>query len=139
VKQLKVEFLTLCDYAMMSQEGKLSVMGMFDRMFVRQVPSTFARFFIVAVLSGEAESEYGVVLLIQSPTGKAVVPEKELKVKLGTGGRTNIITDVVNFPLPEIGSYSLKITVGETEIGMLPFMVMQVSGQGGTKEDKLPN
>lgn len=38
---MQVTFAVLADYANVSREGKLNVMGIFDRVFARQIPSRF--------------------------------------------------------------------------------------------------
>lgn len=125
----QVELLTLSDYAMTSQQGKLSVMGMFERIFVTAVPTKYPRFFVVAILKGKPQSEIEISLQMDAPSGKSVLPKKSLKLKLGSNGKTNIITDVSSLVLPEIGSYKLILTDGKDEIGTSEFFVTKVEDQ----------
>lgn len=136
-KTAHIEFFTLCDYATTSKEGKLSIIGIFDRMFTRQLPSTFARFFIVAILKGEPDSEHQVTLSLTDPDGGDVMPAKQLKIKLGAQGRSNIITDVVNLPLKMAGDHRLQLTSDEKQLGSTTFTVTKITPQSGTQN--LPN
>ncbi|MFH0942782.1 MAG: hypothetical protein V1810_01270 [Candidatus Beckwithbacteria bacterium] len=132
MSDLKLEFLTLCDFAMTSSEGKLSVIGMFDRMFVTETPSSFLRFFIVAILTGKPNTEVKISFNIQLPSRKEVKP-KEMTIKISTGGKINIINDVPNFPLPEVGEYKLSLKSGGKNLGSTSFIVSKVSVQSNKK------
>jgi hypothetical protein len=139
VSDLTLELLTLCDFALTSKEGKLSLIGIFDRMFVRKTPSTFARFFIVAVLKGKPDSQHQISLSIKDPQGNEVLPKaKEISIKLGSQGRSNIITDIVNMPLPTTGDYRVTLFMKEKKLGEKKLGVINI-GPNSTKEEKLPN
>ncbi len=115
---LKTDIFTLCDYATVSREQKLSVIGIFDQFFIADVPTTWPKMFLVAVLSGQANQEYDITLKIIPPakTGQNF-PDKELKVTLGNNGRANLITELVNFPLPLVGTYKIEILEGNPPAG----------------------
>lgn len=133
MSDLKLEFLTLCDFAMTSSEGKLSVIGMFDRMFVTETPSSFLRFFIVAILTGKPDTEVKISFNIQLPSKKEVKP-KEMTIKISTGGKINIINDVPNFPLPEVGEYKLSLKSGEKNLGSTSFFVSKAPTNANTSK-----
>lgn len=136
-KTLTVDLLALCDFALVSQEGKLSLVGMFDRMFVSQLPTTYARFFIVMAVSGKPRSNETVMLRLKAPSGTLVLPEKELTFAIGEGGTANMITDVINLPLTEVGEHSLSLVSGKQTLVTKPLTVMKVAEPGGSY--KLPN
>lgn len=137
--EVTVELLTLCDHALTSKEGKLSIIGIFDRMFVRGVPTTFSRFFVVAILNGAPESEHQINLSIQDPQGKEVLPTpKDLKIQLGTQGRSNILTDVVNLPIPMVGEYTIAMREGDNRLAEKKLGVVLIAPDGKPGE-KLPN
>ena len=133
MSDVKLEFLTLCDFAMTSSEGKLSIVGIFDRMFVSQTPAKFSRFFTVAILSGKPNSEAKISFTIQIPSKKELPGPKEMIIKFGSGGRTNLITDVANFPLPEIGEYKLFILANGKSLGSNSFFVSKTSTPSNKK------
>lgn len=141
MSDLKLELLTLCDHALTSKQGKLSIIGIFDRMFVRKTPSTFARFFVVAVLIGKPDSEHKILLSIKDPQENEVLPKtKEIAIKLGNQGRSNIITDIVNMPLSITGEYTVSLSekgkkLGEKKFGAIKLGVNHAE-KGGSN---LPN
>ena len=120
---LKTELLTLCDYAMTSQQGKLSIIGLFDRIFVTQVPSKYSRFFAVAILSGEAGKTYEVSLSLVSSSGESVLPKRSVKVTFGGNGRANLLTDIANLTLKDIGEYKLQVSAADKLVGEASFYV----------------
>lgn len=136
---VKLELLILCDHALTSKEGKLSIIGIFDRIFVRKIPTAFARFFVVAVLTGEPNSQHHIALSIQNSQGNQVLPvAKEIPIKLGSQGRSNVITDIVNLPLQVTGEYTVALTLKGNKLGEKKLEVVNV-GTGRASKSKLPN
>src|SRR5690606_27609544 len=111
------------DFAMTSQEGKLSVIGIFDRMFVQQTPAHYARLFLVAIFSGEEGKEVTVAIKIKAPSEKEVFPSQPITLTLGNNGKANFILDVANLPLPEIGEYGIEVFEQEQMIANTNFAV----------------
>lgn len=132
---LTTDIFTLCDYATVSREQKLSVIGIFDQFYVADIPTNWPKMFLVAVISGEANKEYDITLKITPPTKtEQGFPDKELKVTLGQNGKANLITELVNFPLPLVGTYKVQITEGKTKVGELEFKVNKTTATyGGDK------
>ena len=122
--QLKAEIFTLCDYATVSREQKLSVIGIFDQFFIANVPTNWPKMFLVAVISGEPDHEYPITLKIIPPAKTETdFPDKELKVTLGNNGKANLITELVNFPLPLAGVFKVQIESDKEKISELEFRV----------------
>lgn len=129
---LKTDIFALCDYATVSREQKLSVIGIFDQFFVANIPTNWPKMFLVAVLSGEPNHEYGITLKIIPPAKtEQNFPDKDLKVALGQNGRANLITELVNFPLPVAGTYKVEILEGKEKVGGLEFKVNKTTATYG--------
>lgn len=136
MKKLELKLLVLCDLASVSREGKLSIIGIFDRIFANKIPSSFIRLFVVATIEGEPSVDYQIKLNIQDPQGKEILPPKFLKVRLGGNGRSNLITDIVNMPLPEFGEYTLSLKSDDKELGNTIFWVSKI--ESGDDKNKNP-
>ena len=136
--QLTAQILTICDFALTSQEGKLSLIGIFDRIFVNDTPTRYARFFLVAVLQGQPNTDYPVTLSIASANGEMALPEKELTIKFGTNGKANLISDIVNLNLNHLGEYVASVKSHKKTIATTSFFVTKVN-QNGTASTPLPN
>lgn len=129
--------MTLCDFAQTSQEGKLSIIGIFDRIFANNVPARHSRFFIVSILKGESSSKAKVNLNIKTPTGKFLLPTANLEITFGPNGKANFISDVSNIELPEIGEYQVVLLQDKTEVSSIPFFITKVNVETPVKEKVL--
>src|SRR3989344_9350085 len=97
---LSTDIFVLCDHASVSQEQKLSIIGIFDQFFVANLPTFWPKMYLVAVVRGEASEEYDLTLKLTAPEKtQDQFPDKEFKIKLGQNGKANVMTELVNFPL----------------------------------------
>ncbi len=134
---LKAELLVLCDSAFLSQENKLNIIGIFDQIFAAQIPSNYLKMSVAAVIVGEPETEHTVKLSIEDPNHKKIIIP-ELRAKLGNNGKTNIISELGNFPLPETGTYKIILEADGELLGTREFSVGHVNGSD-TKVSGLAN
>jgi len=135
MSKVSTELITLCDYALNSKDGKLSIMGIFDRIFVKQLPAKYPRFFIVVVLNGNSTSKHDLSLQLTSPTGKTILPKKEVSVGFGVNGKANLITDITNLTLPEIGEYKFALMELNSLVAKTSLFVNQLE----SNQVQLPN
>jgi hypothetical protein len=124
--QIHVDILTLCDFAQTTADGKLNLLGIFDRFFINNLPSHHPRFFIVAVLSCKDRDQAEIKIRLESPTGQDILPAKTILIKFGTNGKSNLITDVSNLELPEVGEYHLTINYDGQPVASTAFYVTQL-------------
>ncbi|MBI3342101.1 hypothetical protein HY024_03175 [Candidatus Curtissbacteria bacterium] len=124
---LTTELFVLCDYASISQEQKLSVIGIFDQFFAANIPTTWPRMFLVAVLKGEPGKQYPLTLKLVSPAPDQNFPEKTVEVSLGNNGKANLLTELVNFPLNAPGVHKFEITTSNEVVGRLEFNVTKTT------------
>ena len=133
--KLSTELFVLCDHASVSQEQKLSVIGIFDQFFVANLPTTWPRMFLVAVLKGEPGQEYSLKLkLIPPEKGQPEFPAKELNLRLGQNGKANLLTELVNFPLQHAGLYRFEILADNQKVGELGFKVNKTTATYGGQD-----
>ena len=133
--KLSTELFVLCDHASVSQEQKLSIIGVFDQFFVANLPTTWPRMFLVAVLKGEPASEYSLKLkLIPPEKGQPEFPAKELNLRLGQNGKANLLTELVNFPLQHAGLYRFEILADNQKVGELGFKVNKTTATYGGQD-----
>ena len=137
MKNLQPKMITFCDYASISRENKLSIMGIFDEVRVTQLPGGIARAFFVAVLAGEPEASYQ--LTVTGSVGKKVVfPPIQINMQLSPNGQSNIIVDLVNIGFPEEGTYDFVIQHNKEKVGATSINVIHVK-QNQEVKYKLPN
>jgi hypothetical protein len=127
-----LDFAVVADYALVDQAGKLSVLGIFQHIWVHQFPAMHPRLHLVLRLKGR-RTEVG-----QHPARIRLLDERGGEV-LGTLGNVTfaeppagvteidagavLVLDVV-FPHP--GSYRFVIAVDDNEVGSVPVTVSQL-------------
>jgi len=122
--KLQTEIITLCDYATVSREGKLSIIGIFDELSLKQFPGGITRAFFVAVLTGEPETDYE--LVIQTSMGGKQINKMPLTIHTSPNGKSNIILELVNMGFEMPGKYEFFITQGIDLIGKMVLHVEQI-------------
>ena len=136
--KLHTEIITLCDYALISREGKLSINGIFDELRVQQFPGGIARAFFVATLRGDPDTAYK--LTISTDTGKKVINSLNLDIRTSMNGKNNIILELVNLGFEKEGDYKFTIYNGKEEVGSTQLKVLGVEQQQNQEvKYKLPN
>lgn len=116
---MKVTFAHICDYASISREGKLSAMGIFDRINVLAVPASHPLFYLafeIELRPAELGQPFKLGLkLVDVDGGKILETEAEVRFE-GTPESPNSlkIPQIVAFggmPLQRAGRYSFDIFI----------------------------
>ena len=128
---MDVAFALLADAANISREGKLNILGAFDRIYGSKFPLTWPRMVLVTRFEASA-AEYGSEKSLEIVTldadGKRLGSASG-KMKIGTGqsGRQIKINHVLpmgmTFPTP--GQYSIEILVNGEPKATVPLDVVQ--------------
>lgn len=119
---LTTEIIALADYVSLSHENKLTIAGIFDRFFIRQVPVNWPSMFLVVVFRGEPGGEHKVELRIDSEQEQKIM-NQELPVQIGPNGKSNFITKLKGFPLKSYGVYKLILSEKGNDITETEFIV----------------
>ena len=113
----------LCDHALIGQDGKLSLIGIFDHIGVVQLPAQHPRFFVVAVLQGEAHGRF-VEMELAAPSGQTLMREQigidPAAISEGSG---NLIAEVTMLPLEMTGRYEFRLHADGQVLGVIPLTV----------------
>jgi hypothetical protein len=112
---MKVDFAVACDYALVDQYGKLSVLGIFQHIWVGQFPTVHPRLHLVIRLvdegGGEVLSGDGVVTFNEPPAGV-------LEIEAGT-----VLAFDVPFAQP--GRYQFEVGIDGQVATVVPISVSQ--------------
>ncbi len=128
-----VKTALLCDYAITSDDGKLSIMGIFGNINFPSLPNAYPRFFVVIIVSLDAGS-HQVTLGIVDPTGQQMLPEPpavDVNVEI-PGADTNLVIDFNNLPFQRPGIHQVQLFVNGRLTHSMPLSVQGVGGQGVT-------
>ena len=129
---MHLDFAVVADYALVDQAGKISVLGIFQHIWVQQFPAMHPRLHLVLRLKGKRTEigEHGVQIRL--------VDESDVEV-LGGNGSVNFaeppagVTEieaaavlVFDVPFPHAGVYRFDITVDGERAAQVPITVSQM-------------
>ena len=106
---MHLDFAVVADYALVDQAGKISVLGMFQHIWVQQFPATHPRLHLVLRLRGK-RTEIG-----DHQVQIRLLDEQDAEI-LGGNGQ-------VTFPFPHPGPYRFEITVDGERQATVPLTV----------------
>ena len=125
----KLELLTICDYASISQDNKLSIIGIFEQIFVSDFPTQHPQLFIVGVLTGPANKALDLALSITTPGGEDAIPVQKINISIGPNGKSNLVATIGNLPINEPGFYKVGLTTGEGKLGEKEFGIFKATAE----------
>jgi len=133
---VQVDFAVLADYALIDQHGKLSVLGIFQHVWVAAFPAVHPRTHLVLRVRGR-RSEVG-----DHPIRIRFVDDQGAELIGGEGtvhfgppppGVTEIEAGAVlvfDVPFPRPGTYAFEIAVDSGALVRVPLSASQVAGEG---------
>ena len=122
---LKLKDLHLCDYAFIAEGGKLSLIGIFDRVGVTTVPAVINPFHVVAVFGSDTERTTEIELAILDPEDKAVFNVKG-PLNLQAGKNHNFFIGIAGFKIEKPGTYTIRFMEKGNELARMEFPVLIV-------------
>lgn len=118
MKKLRTEIIALSDYALISSDGKLSVMGIFDEIQVEKFPGGFINKYLVATIIGTPEESYSLNVKLEEEGGKKnLLNPLLLNAKLSITGKHNVVVTLQQVGFEKEGVYYFKIYTGNDEVG----------------------
>lgn len=139
ITRVSIEALVICDLAQITQDGKLNIMGIFERIYARSLPMRYPRFFIVGMLSGEPLSEHTVGFSITNPRGEHIIRQYEMKTQLGYNRRANVLNDLTGTTFEEAGIYTMMMTVDNFLTRSYQFEILEATNETKRSERPLSN
>jgi hypothetical protein len=128
---MKIDLATVCDYAIIDQYGKLSILGIFSHVWVAKFPAVHPRMHLVLHLKGRRTEigEHTVRIRFTDDAGTELItgdgrvtfnepPAGVLEISAGTV----LVFDV---PLPRPGTYTFEVLVDETMGATIPITAAQ--------------
>lgn len=130
---MKITLAALADYASISIEQKLHVLGIFDTIYAQSVPAHHVKsVLVIRTLAEHEDSEKDHPLEIRlededgQPLFKGAGMSRVGKIPPGESSTANLILELNNLPLPKFGRYSCVITLDGQEYVRIPLTVAQV-------------
>lgn len=126
-----VRLALVCDYALKSQDDKLSVLGIFSQINVAEIPATSPPFFVVVSIAMDL-GNHQVRIGVLNPTGGNVLPEPpqfEVDVEQ-PGATTDVLLQFNGLPFERTGIYQVQVFVDGLLIHSVPLSVQSIAQPG---------
>ena len=129
-----IRLAALCDHALVGQDGKVSILGVFRNISVSGLPAQHPRMFLVAILGLDAGT-HGVVVRLRRPDGGQAMPNPpELSVNAVAGQDVNVIVELNNLSFTTFGTHRFDLEIDGEAAGALPVSIVQMqSPQNGRR------
>ena len=115
----EVRLSALCDHALVGQDGKVSLLGIFRNISVSGLPAQHPRMFLVAIL-GLDVGPHSVVVRLMRPDGQQAMPNPpEISVHATAGQDVNVIVELNNMNFTSFGTHKFQISVDGDAVGDL--------------------
>jgi hypothetical protein len=132
---MNIEAFLLCDAAT-DQQGKLNVLGAFDNIWTRKVPTMHPACAIAARIRFEKveEGNHPIRIHIIDEDGKPIGPNLQGAINVNVGGDvdstvTNIVLNIQRLRFEKYGQYRIDIAIDNQIKGSLPFYVREIPNQ----------
>ena len=122
----EIRLAALCDHALVGQDGKVSLLGIFRNISVSGLPAQHPRMFLVAIL-GLEPGPHNVVVRLLKPDGQQAMPNPpEISVHAAAGQDVNVIVELNNMSFTTYGAHRFELSVDGEAIGGLPVSILQM-------------
>jgi hypothetical protein len=101
-------WVLLCDYAFLDQGGKPCLVGVFDSIYAKGVPTTHHQCALVVQLTGMPGEKVRVRVEIVRPTG-GVLAQVEAPAELSSRGSAGLQLGMANLQIPDFGRYECQV------------------------------
>lgn len=117
---MEVKLALLADYANITKEGKVNIMGVFGRMFAQAFPTQLVNFQFVIQVEGhsiEALEEHLLSIRFRNEDGKDIIPPIEAKIPItvvedpSKPYAVNHMIQIQGLPIPLPGDYEFVISI----------------------------
>ncbi len=131
---MKLDFAVVCDYAIVDQYGKLSVMGIFQHIWVAQFPAVHPRLHLVVRLKGKRTEvgEHRVRIRLTDTAGAEVLSgDGTVTLAEPPAGVTEVEAGAIlvfDVPFQHPGHYAFEITLDDELQASVPLTVAQSPG-----------
>lgn len=131
---MKVEILTLCDFAQAEPTGKMNIVGTFDRIIAKEAPINRAVFAVAARIRFEAHEEGAKTISLSfiDSDGQRVVPllraQFSLKVPPNESTATlNYVMVIPQIKFARFGDYQIDLAFDDKVEATIPLYVRQMT------------
>lgn len=123
----EIKIAALCDHAIVGQDGKLSMLGIFRNISVSQLPAQHPRMYLVAVLALDPGAHDVTVRLTKPDGGAAMAEDPRIEVHSVPGQDVNVIVELNNLGFTSYGLHRFDLDVDGMTVGSLPVAISAIT------------
>jgi hypothetical protein len=123
--ETRLKWTLIADYALVDSMGKLSVVGIFDKLWAPVFPSLHPVLFLVAAWAGMPNQLVVAELRVWGPAKELLVGGQQ-QVQFGPDGLAQGIFRLSPLPLPAAGEYVLELLAGGISLSHSTLTVVQI-------------
>jgi hypothetical protein len=133
---MQVKLAVLADYANVTGDGKLNILGIFDRINLLQIPAAHPQMHLVLRLdahAAELDRSHAVEIRLHDPDGNTIFEVQGEIVPHGEAGQpvsTNQILTLNNLQLEKVGNYRFVVLINNDVKTEIPLGVDFVASPG---------
>jgi hypothetical protein len=126
MESFKLNYLHLCDAATADSNGKVNILGIFDKLYLSNLPSRYQKFTLVSSLTiYKLASEIQILQIKILDSNKTEIKldnpiQLELQIdkeNFKKNANVNLILDIANVEFSKYGKHSLNIYINNHLIG----------------------
>jgi len=132
---MNIEAFLLCDAAT-DQQGKLNILGAFDNIFAKKMPTMHPACAVAARIRFEKieEGSHTIRIHIIDEDGKSIGPKLQGNINVRIGDdvdstATNIVLNIQRLKFEKYGQYRIDLAIDNQIKASLPFHVKVISDQ----------
>src|SRR3989338_7304339 len=118
--QPKLNFIHVCDYASMSEGGKVNILGIFKNIFGQNFPVTHTQLYVVSNVSVANSGTYKQKLKLIDDNNKEIISLQPFSsnVVLGKDGTAEVglIANLTALTFPKSGVYKFVLDINEVKV-----------------------
>ncbi len=114
-----------CDYVMIDNSGRFSIIGVFEGATMAQFPSAIPQFFVISMWSGPASATFTTETWLWSPDNEVIERTPPFPSQFSNFGKGLIINRFLNVAFPKPGVYHLELIVDGQGAFQLPLVIQE--------------
>jgi len=124
MKSAQLVYSILCDDVRLELGNKLSLMGIFENVFLPQFPAVLLRF--AAVNHWIGAGDYQTQVRVVNPEGKEVAQSAQSTFRIEPEGYADNVTFFANVALDRAGRYSIQTFIDGKMVAQRPLFVAHI-------------
>lgn len=109
---IKINFLHICDTAFFSDDKKLNIIGIFEKVKTPGFPAFNPRFSVALNVGGKIYSKKKVIEIV-NPNGEGLLFSSELPEVAEDKSHSNFAINLVGVQFPGEGSYKIRFKIDD--------------------------